>query len=328
MKTRNTAVGQTAVRRTEGVQVHSAEMTDQEAGGATVAMSSVAARSVTVRFRRRTALDDVSLSFGPGVHGLLGPNGAGKSTLIRVLATLVSPSTGSVELLGRQTSLPRDRTEIRRRLGYLPQSFGYYPRFTVREFVEYFAWLKQVPAREVPGAAERAIAEVGLSDRADDKLKTLSGGMLRRAGIAQAIVNSPELLLLDEPTAGLDPEQRVEFRSLVRRLGEHSSVLISTHLVEDVASACHDVAILYEGQVAYQGTASGLIASGNERPQPANVVIHKTDTDDDVLPDAASDGDAPVGPLPGSDAAQGVSPIERGYSEALMRHRARRGAGQ
>lgn len=273
-------------------------MAARDAESQQVLARSIDVESLTVRFSRRTALDSVSLEFGPGVHGLLGPNGAGKTTLIRVLATLVNPDSGGVTLLGRQTSPSRDRTEIRRRLGYLPQAFGYYPRFTVREFVEYFAWLKQMPATEVPSAVDRALAEVGLTDRAGDKLKTLSGGMLRRAGIAQAIVNAPDLLLLDEPTAGLDPEQRVDFRSLVTRLGQRSCVLISTHLVEDVASACSDVAILYEGRVAYRGTAAELTALGAAR--------------------AADEGAAGS---PGS-------PIERGYSMALAQHREQHGVAK
>lgn len=253
--------------------------------------TAVRARAVTVRYRRRAVLDGLSLEFGPGVHGLLGPNGAGKTTLMRVLATLVTPASGSVDLLGRTAGSARDRIEIRRGLGYLPQTFGYYPRFTVREFVEYFAWLKQVPAAELPTAVDTAISAVGLADRAGDKLKTLSGGMLRRAGIAQAIVNSPKLLLLDEPTAGLDPEQRVEFRDLVRRLGAAATVVISTHLVEDVASACRTVAILSEGRLAYRGHADELVALGD-------------------------------GPAAGEDTpAAGRSAIERGYSAALWRYR-------
>lgn len=158
---------------------------------------------LTVRHRRRTALDAVDLDFAPGVHGLLGPNGAGKTSLIRVLATVAAPSGGRVELLGSEVGAVTDhrsRSAVRRRLGYLPQEFGYYPGFTVREFVSYVAWLKEMPAAQVPEAVERAVARVGLIDRIDAKVKTLSGGMVRRVGIAQAIVNDPDLLLLDEPT--------------------------------------------------------------------------------------------------------------------------------
>jgi ABC-2 type transport system ATP-binding protein len=152
---------------------------------------------------------------------------------------------------------------VRRRLGYLPQQFGYYPRFTVREFVEYFAWLKEMPSASVPTAVDRAIERVGLLDRADDKLKKLSGGMVRRVGIAQAIVNDPDLLLLDEPTAGLDPEQRVGFRELLREIGVDACVLISTHLVEDVTAASTHVTLLNGGRAVFHGTPDELSAAGD-----------------------------------------------------------------
>lgn len=172
----------------------------------TEAVNTVEVRALTVRHRRTTALDAVDLEFAPGVHGLLGPNGAGKTSLIRVLATVAAPSGGRVELLGSEVgagSDHRSRAAVRRRLGYLPQEFGYYPGFTVREFVSYVAWLKEMDAAAVPAAVERAVDRVGLADRIDARVKTLSGGMVRRVGIAQAIVNSPDLLLLDEPTAAI-----------------------------------------------------------------------------------------------------------------------------
>ncbi|HEY8473149.1 MAG TPA: ABC transporter ATP-binding protein [Natronosporangium sp.] len=218
---------------------------------------------LVVRYGRRTALRELDLTLDTGVHGLLGPNGAGKTTLIRVLATVASPKYGRVSLLGQDIRDHRALREIRRRLGYLPQQFGYYPRFTVREFVEYFAWLKELPPASVPAAVDRAIERVGLLDRADEKLKRLSGGMLRRVGIAQAIVNDPDLLLLDEPTAGLDPEQRVEFRELLREIGVDACVLVSTHLVEDVAAACSHVTLLDQGRVVFRGTPDELAAAGD-----------------------------------------------------------------
>src|SRR5262249_3332183 len=154
------------------------------------------------------------------------------------------PAAGRVEILGKDAGDHRGRGEIRRRLGYLPQDLGYYPGFTVREFVAYVAWLKEMPAAGAPAAVERAVDRVGLGPRIDTKIKTLSGGMVRRVGVAQAIVNEPDVLLLDEPTAGLDPEQRVEFRELLRELGAAATVVVSTHLVEDVAAACTEVTLL------------------------------------------------------------------------------------
>ncbi|MDX8034210.1 ABC transporter ATP-binding protein [Lentzea sp. BCCO 10_0856] len=218
----------------------------------------IEARDLRVRVgRRRMAVDDVTLTMGRGVHGLLGPNGAGKTTLIRALATVLRPTSGTLTLLGGL-----ELRELRRRIGYLPQDFGYYRRFTVREFVEYMAWLKEMPGRDVPSAVQRAIERVGLADRADDRLKTLSGGMLRRVGIAQAIVNDPAVLLLDEPTAGLDPAQRLRFRDLLTELGTDTCVVVSTHLVEDVAAACTDVVLLADGKLVFQGTPTQLAAAG------------------------------------------------------------------
>ncbi|MFW6204032.1 MAG: ABC transporter ATP-binding protein [Actinomycetota bacterium] len=232
----------------------------------TMAGTHVEIADLVVRYGKRTALAGLYLDLGAGVHGLLGPNGAGKTTLMRVLATVAKPTSGSVTVLGSDLSDQRALREVRRRLGYLPQQFGYYPRFTVREFVEYFAWLKEMPADDVPTAVDRAIDRVGLTDRADDKLKKLSGGMLRRVGIAQAIVNDPDLLLLDEPTAGLDPEQRVDFRELLRAVGVDACVLVATHLVEDVTAACTNVTIANEGRAVFRGTPDDLIAAGEGTP--------------------------------------------------------------
>jgi len=228
----------------------------------------------------------VTLAAGPGVFGLLGPNGAGKTSLLRMMATVLPPTSGTLRLLSRDPGGYGPRREIRRRLGYLPQQLGYYPGFTVVDFVEYFALLKDMPPRQVPHAVAAAIEHVGLGDKARAKLRTLSGGMLRRAGIAQAIVNEPELLLLDEPTAGLDPEQRVAFRGLLRDFGQRATVIVSTHLVEDVAAACTVVALMDAGKIVFYGTPAELTARGE-----------------------------------GSGAA-GDAPLERGYSAVLAAARA------
>ncbi|WP_225991639.1 ABC transporter ATP-binding protein [Actinomadura montaniterrae] len=219
-------------------------------------------RGLTRSFRRRQAVAGVDLRIGPGVYGLLGPNGAGKTSLLRVLATVIPPSAGDLRLLGRDPAGHAERREIRRRLGYLPQDLGYYSGFTVVEFVEYIALLKDMPRARVPRAVASAVEDVGLGNRARSKLRTLSGGMLRRVGIAQAIVNEPELLLLDEPTAGLDPEQRVQFRTLMRRMGERATVIVSTHLVEDVGAACDQVGLMSDGRLVFTGTPAELSARG------------------------------------------------------------------
>ena len=217
---------------------------------------------LTRRFGRTMAVAGVDLEAGPGVYGLLGPNGAGKTSLLRMMATVIPPSSGKLRLLDRDPGQYGPRREIRRRLGYLPQSLGYYPGFTVLEFIEYFALLKDMPAAQVPGAVAAAVERVELGGKARAKLRTLSGGMLRRVGIAQAIVNEPELLLLDEPTAGLDPEQRVQFRGLLRDIGQRATVVVSTHLVEDVGAACTKVALMDEGKIVFSGTPDELTVRG------------------------------------------------------------------
>jgi ABC-type multidrug transport system ATPase subunit len=222
----------------------------------------VQATGLRIRAGSRLAVDGLDLTLGPGVHGLLGPNGAGKTTLMRALATVVRPKDGRLRLLGRDVRQRKTLRALRARLGYLPQHFGFYPRFTVRDYVEYMAWLREVPATAVPAATQHAIDRVGLTDRADSRLRSLSGGMLRRAGIAQAIVNEPELLLLDEPTVGLDPGQRVEFRELLRDLGDTSCVLVSTHLVEDVVAACTNVLLLDAGRLVFRGRPEELARLG------------------------------------------------------------------
>ena len=179
-----------------------------------------------------------------------------------MMATVIPPTSGNLRLLDRDPGQYGPRREIRRRLGYLPQSLGYYPGFTVVEFIEYFALLKDMPAARVPGAVAAAVERVELGGKARAKLRTLSGGMLRRVGIAQAIVNEPELLLLDEPTAGLDPEQRVQFRGLLRDIGQRATVVVSTHLVEDVGAACTEVALMDEGKIVFSGTPDELTVRG------------------------------------------------------------------
>jgi len=217
---------------------------------------------LTRRFGRTTAVAGVDLRAGPGVFGLLGPNGAGKTSLLRMMATAIPPTSGRLLLLGHDPLRYGPRREIRRRLGYLPQSLGYYRGFTVREFVEYFALLKEMPAGRIPLAVAAAVDRVGLGDQSRAKLRTLSGGMLRRVGIAQAIVNEPELLLLDEPTAGLDPEQRGAFRALLRALGQGATIVVSTDLGEDGGAACPQVALRDRGKIIFHGTPGDLTARG------------------------------------------------------------------
>ncbi|NUT41121.1 MAG: ATP-binding cassette domain-containing protein [Thermoactinospora sp.] len=225
----------------------------------------VSATALTKRYGRKLVLDGLDLSFGRGVTGLLGPNGAGKTTLLRCLATTLAHDEGRIRALGLDPADRSDRLALRRRLGYLPQNPGFYPHFTVWELVEYMAILKELnDRRERHREVRRVLAEVELSDVSRQRVRKLSGGMRQRLALAQALLGEPELLILDEPTVGLDPSQRVRFRSLVSRLGAGRTVLLSTHQTEDVAALCERVAVMREGRVVFEGTPGELaaVASG------------------------------------------------------------------
>lgn len=235
--------------------------TENRTAGAPAPAASV--EGVTVRYRAVTALDGVDAEFRSGVTALLGPNGAGKTTLLSLLSTARRPDAGTVRLLGEAVRGRAGTLRVRERIGVLPQAFGHYPRFTVREFVEYAAWLRKVPRGERRERVREVLRLVDLERQADQRMGALSGGMLRRAGIAQAMVNRPALVLLDEPTAGLDPAQRVGFRTLVRDMGEHTAVVLSTHLAEDVAQVCDRVHVLLDGRMRFTGTAAELCGGGD-----------------------------------------------------------------
>ncbi|MEU5867621.1 ATP-binding cassette domain-containing protein [Nonomuraea sp. NPDC047529] len=210
-------------------------------------------------YGRDRALDGLTLTAGKGVTGLLGPNGAGKSTLVRVLATVLAPDEGELRLLGRDPAA--GRLEIRRRLGYLPQDLGFQRGVTVFEFVDYVAILKEMTHRRSRhDEVRRVIEEVGLTSVGGRRVRTLSGGMRRRLGIAQALLGEPELILLDEPAAGLDPEQRLLFGELVARLGQDRTVVLSTHQTDDVAALCDRVAVLKAGRCVFAGAPRELRA--------------------------------------------------------------------
>jgi ABC-type multidrug transport system ATPase subunit len=201
------------------------------------------------------ALNQVSLNLNNGMFGLLGPNGAGKTTLMRIVATLLPATDGDVLVNG--LSVRRQPAEVRRLLGYLPQSFNTYPQLTVGEFLDYFAILSGVQegrARRV----SQVLEQVNLSEQQRMRTSKLSGGMKRRLGIGQALLNDPQLLIVDEPTAGLDPAERVRFRNFLSTLSGERVIVLSTHIVEDVASTCKDLAVLFKGQVLLRGTPRDL----------------------------------------------------------------------
>ncbi|BCL77605.1 multidrug ABC transporter ATP-binding protein [Ktedonobacteria bacterium brp13] len=200
------------------------------------------------------ALTDVDLVIPNGMYGLLGPNGAGKTTLMRILAGILRPTSGTIQVGEYNGKTERSRTAIKRMLGYLPQDLGIYPDLSAREFLDYVGILKGLDERKMRKRRVDELLElVALSDVASRKLKTFSGGMKRRVGIAQALLNDPQLLIVDEPTAGLDPEERIRFRNLLSDLGGNRIVLLSTHIVEDIAQTCRFLAIMNKGHITFQG---------------------------------------------------------------------------
>jgi ABC-2 type transport system ATP-binding protein len=221
---------------------------------------------VSKTYGRDRALAPISLTAGHGLLGLLGPNGAGKTTLLRILATVIAPSAGRVELLGRDITSPAGRTEVRRRLGYVPQECGFPAGFTPFEYVDYVAILKEwADRRSRQDEVRRVLAVMGLTAVSGRRIRRLSGGMRRRLVIAQALLGDPPLLVLDEPTVGLDPEQRLRFRDAVSTLADGRCVVVSTHQTEDVAALCPRVVVLHEGAIRYDGSPSGLAARAEGR---------------------------------------------------------------
>ena len=225
-------------------------------------MASVELRNVTHRYGSAVAVDDVRLTLPVGITGLLGPNGAGKTTLLRILATVQAPTSGSVRLLGADPADDAARTSIRRRLGYVPQELGFPPGFTAFGFLEYVAVLKEWTDPADRRAEVRRVLElVDLSGVSTTKVRRLSGGMRRRLGLAQALIGTPELLLLDEPTTGLDPGQRSAFRRLVLEHGRRATVLLSTHQTEDVAAVCEHLMVMDRGAIRFHGSVPDFVAT-------------------------------------------------------------------
>ncbi|MEV0642326.1 ABC transporter ATP-binding protein [Streptomyces sp. NPDC050619] len=221
----------------------------------------VSASGLSLRYGGTRALDDVSLRLTRGVTGLLGPNGAGKTTLLRVLATAVPADRGAFMVLGNDPGTARGRQEVRRALGYLPQTPGFHPDFTAFEFVDYVAILKELTDRAARHReVRRVLDEVDLAEVRGKRIKKLSGGMRQRVALAAALVGDPGFLVLDEPTVGLDPEQRMRFRELIAHAGEGRTVLLSTHQTEDVAMLCHRVLVMDGGRIRFDGTPAELTA--------------------------------------------------------------------
>ena len=216
------------------------------------------------------ALKDLNLTIDQGMFGLLGPNGAGKTTLMKIIATLLSPTSGSI--LFDDTSITQNPQAIRQILGYLPQDIQFYPQLTVAETLDYLAILSNIQENRQE-KIDHLIELVNLTDKKDQKVKKLSGGMKRRLGIAQALLNDPKLLIVDEPTAGLDPEERVRFRNLLSSLSSERIVLLSTHIVEDIAATSEKLAIINTGQLLFQGEVNQLIRNARGKVWQTTVSV-------------------------------------------------------
>lgn len=215
--------------------------------------------NLTKQFGHFTAVDHLNLTMTNGVYGLLGVNGAGKTTLMRMLCTLMYPTSGTITCNGKD--IFQMDNDYRNLLGYLPQEFGFYPEFTVRDYLMYIATLKGVRTVVAKKRVRELIEQVGLSKVGNKKMKKLSGGMKRRAGIAQAMLNDPKILILDEPTAGLDPNERIRFRNLISELSEERMVLLSTHIVSDIEYIANEIWLMKDGKLVQSGTSKELIQS-------------------------------------------------------------------
>lgn len=201
------------------------------------------------QYKNRIAVDRISATLKEGVYGLLGENGAGKTTLMRMICGILRPTGGTVTLDG----IDAGEEEYRAVLGYLPQDFGYYPEFDAADFLMYLAALKGIPRADARKKVKELLELVALQEVKHRKIKTFSGGMKQRLGIAQALLNDPKLLILDEPTAGLDPKERVRFRNLIESLGKENIVLLSTHIVSDIEHIADEILMMKDGRLIYQG---------------------------------------------------------------------------
>ncbi len=219
--------------------------------------------NLTKRFGDFTAVDDMNIRITNGVYGLLGANGAGKTTLMRMICTLLTPTSGQILCDGKD--IQKMEGEYRNLLGYLPQEFGFYPEFSVKDYLLYIASLKGIRPVVAKKRVKELLEQVGLSKAANKKMKKLSGGMKRRVGIAQAILNNPKILILDEPTAGLDPMERVRFRNMISELSKERIVILSTHIVSDVEYIANEIWLMKNGRLVQQGSLDVVLDSMPEK---------------------------------------------------------------
>lgn len=228
---------------------------------------------VTKKYGSKIACDRISLTLEKGVYGLLGANGAGKTTLMRMICGILNPSSGSLSCDGIDVS----QEEYRELLGYLPQDFGYYPEFTAQDFMMYIAALKGIPKSRAKVKTVELLEMVSLKNEAKKKIKTFSGGMKQRLGIAQALLNDPKILVLDEPTAGLDPKERIKFRNIISRMGADRIILLSTHIVSDIEHIANTILIMKDGQMIHEGSLEDIIAVIRDKVWECNVSYNEAD---------------------------------------------------
>jgi ABC-2 type transport system ATP-binding protein len=215
----------------------------------------IVVNNLTKKYGKNTVLNNISVTINEGMYGLLGKNGAGKTTLMRILTTILPYNSGSVEVCG---ILHKNAREIRKIVGYLPQDFSLYPALTVYEALDYCGVLSEIPKSERKTRIAELMEKTNLTDQSRKKVKALSGGMKRRLGIAQAMLNDPKVLIVDEPTVGLDPEERVNFREMLMAYSENRIVILSTHIVEDIEETCSEIGILHNGSLAYNGNINNF----------------------------------------------------------------------
>ncbi|MBE7555501.1 MAG: ABC transporter ATP-binding protein [Anaerolineales bacterium] len=272
-----------------------------------------------------TALRSITLEIGSGMFGLVGPNGAGKTSLMRILAGLIQPTSGQVRIFGHDVTRPAGQMAVKAQLGYLPQELGLYPNLTAFEFLDYIARLKGLTRQASRQQVAEALAQVHLTEVAQRRLKTYSGGMKRRVGIAQALLGQPRLVIVDEPTVGLDPEERVRLRNLLSDLAGRCTVILSTHIIEDISQSCRALAVMSQGQVLFQGNPRDLMAqvqgqvwlieTSGERPEGDLAIVSTMQ-----LPHATQY--RVVGTPPAHYPAQPIEPnLEDGYLGLFLKFR-------